>query len=215
MSHPLRRPVLAVAATMLVALGACALPTDESAQVLSGPEIESAMNPTTTSTTQAPGATTTHELFFLDANDDLVGVQQETPAGESFAAVLSLLAPTDEPRALTTSVPDGFIVSDTELTDGGLLTIILPEESESLFALGGAESIQAFAQIVVTAVALPGVERVQFVLNDEPRAVTMANGNSEDEPVDACDYVDSLQIPCTSVGQSVGPTTTTMSVPGS
>jgi hypothetical protein len=207
-----QRAITLLAAMTIVSVAGCTLPTDDEAQVLSGPEIDNAMNPTTTSTTRPPGVTTTHELFFFDDENLLVAVPEETPVGDDIAAVLNLLAPSDEPRVLRTELPDGFLVSDTELTDSGTLTVTV--DDESLFALGGERSPRAFAQIVVTAVAFEGVEQVLFELNGERRAVTMADGTSTDEPVDACDYVNFLQIPCASVGQPAGPTTTTMPIPG-
>jgi Sporulation and spore germination len=212
---PTRRRVTAylIATAVIMSIAGCTLPTDDEAQVLSGPEIESAMNPTTTSTTSAPGVTTTHDLFFFDGDDLLVAVPEETPVGDDITAVLNLLAPSDEPGPLRTDVPEGFLVSDTDLADDGTLTITV--DDESLFELGGDRSSRAFAQIVVTAVAFEDVEQVVFELNDERRRVTMADGTSTDEPVDACDYVSFLPlgISCTSPGQSTGATTTSTTEP--
>ena len=183
------RPRIGHLLTVVVALFAvgCALPTDESARVVKGPEVEDAMNPTT-STTQAVGSTQDRELFFFDEEDLLVAELRATPTGDDVATVLTMLREPSEDSVRRTSVPEQFSVTETSL-DEGTLTVVLADDT--LFTLGGTELGRAVAQVVVTATQLEDhdVERVQFVLDGEVREVPAGpDGTNTDEPVDECDF---------------------------
>ncbi len=188
--------LLVVAALLLAG---CTLPTDDSAQVLTGPEIDNVMNPTTTSTTSAV-VTRDRELFFFDDDDLLTPSVVKVPLDADIAAILNMLAPTDEQSDLRTAVPDGFVVSTTELSSSGILTVVLADDT--LFAqVGGDQLPQAVGQIVVTATELDDVDvrEVRFAIDGEPpqpRQVPTGDGVNTDGPVTRCDYRQFLPAPC-------------------
>ena len=185
-----------VVAALLIA--GCTLPTDDSAQVLTGPEIDNVMNPTTTSTTSAV-ETRDRELFLFDDDDLLAPSVVAVPHDADIAAILNLLAPSDD-RSMRTAVPDGFVVSTTELSSSGVLTVVLADDT--LFAqVGGDQLPQAVGQIVVTATELDDVDvrGVRFAIDGEPpqpRQVPTGDGVNTDGPVTRCDYRQFLPAPC-------------------
>lgn len=196
---PLRLiPALLVA---LLVVASCTLPGDDEAQVLSGPEIDNVMNPTTTSTTQAAGTPRERQLFFFDEST-LTGVIVETPLDDDITDVLNLLTGAPEEEELTSKIPEDFLVSDTELTDEGTLRVILADDT--LFdILGGTALTQAVAQIVVTATSFETdgeveIERVLFFLSDDedPRPVPTGDGTDTTEAVDRFDYCNYLGQGC-------------------
>jgi hypothetical protein len=175
---------------MLIVLGAaCALPTDDSAQVVSGENVENVMTPTSTSTTQPVGSTKQREMFFYE-DDALVGVEREVPADADIAEILTMLSPTQEDTVYRSTLPEDFVVTTTELDDG-ILTVVLADDA--LFNLGGAELARAVAQIALTATQLKDsdITAVRFVLAGEDQARTVQAGPDladTDDPVGPCDY---------------------------
>ena len=199
----MRRALLALVLVATLVAG-CTLPTDDEAQVLTGPEIDNAMNPTTTSTTSPSGVSRSEELYFLDGEDMLEAANVSVPGDASITDVLNLLGPPVAEDDLSTALPDEFLISDTELSDDGTLTVHLADDT--LFeALQGPVLVKAIAQIVVTAIALDDSEvtQVRFELDGDSRDVpTGDQTNSTEEPVDACDYAIYLRVSCSSIGQS-------------
>lgn len=181
------RRIAAIGVVLLATLAACALPTDDSAQVIAGDEVESAMRPTTTSTTVAVGTTRDHKMFYFDEDELLIAELRETPSDTGVAEILTILSQPREEFELRSSVPEDFVVTTTELDDG-VLTVVLADDA--LFELGGSVLARAVAQIVVTATELSDeIQEVRFVLDDEVRDVPAGPElNDTDEPVDACDY---------------------------
>jgi spore germination protein GerM len=200
---------LLVVLAIVTGVAACTLPTDDEPQALTGPEIESAMNPTTTSTTRPVGTTRDRELFFFDEDTELVAVLERTPFDADIAQILNLLAPSDEERDLRTALPNGFLVSETDLSDG-TLTVVLADES--LFdQIGGDQLQQAVAQIVLTATQLEDsdIREVRFEFDGEPQQVPTGDGLNADT-VDACDYRRFLPGEnCTTIAPAAPTTTST------
>lgn len=181
---------LSIAIAWLLALvAACALPTDDSPQELGGPEIENAMNPTTTSSTAPAGSTQQRELFYFDREDLLAAELRPVPLGSKPADILNLLGQTPTTKDWRTSVPETFLVSTTDLAADGTLTVVLADDT--LFALGGEELPRAVAQIVVTARRIQDVPvtGVRFQLDGQERQVPAGpNLTNTSDPVDECDY---------------------------
>ena len=61
--------------------------------------------------------------------------------------------------------------------------------------VGGQEQILAVAQVVLTATAVPGVERVRFLLEGEAVEVPRADGTLTSDSLQAADYQGLLRLP--------------------
>lgn len=194
--------IFTVAAVLIATVAACALPTDDSAQVVSGEDVENAMRPTTTSTTRPVGTTQQREMYYYDEDDLLIAEVRPTPLDTDIADILTMLAQPPEQEDWRTTVPEDFLVTTTELEDG-VLTVVLADDA--LFQLGGSEPARAVAQIVLTATGLDsvGIDAVRFELDGERREVPAGPDlTNTDEPVDACDYRQFLpdDVQCSDLG---------------
>lgn len=209
------RPLLLGLAALALVVAACALPTDDAPQELSGPEIDNAMNPTTTSSTAPVGSTQLRELFFFNREDRLAAEERALALGSGPTEILNLLGQTPTTPDWRTSVPETFLVSSTELSSDGTLTVVLADET--LFALGGEELPRAVAQIVVTARRIQDVRvtGVLFKLGEQLRQVPAGpNLTNTSDPVDECDYRQFLPgEQCAPLSTDTSTTSTTAATP--
>lgn len=188
MSSPRSRPpavpaplALAALAVAAVALAACGVPVDSAPSALPkngvpfgllGPSAP----PSTTSTVPSPVEVPVR-IYFVGPGGRLVAVARDVPvAAPGITTVLGALidGPTDAEAAagLQNSVPTQTVVLGATLTSG-VATVNL---GGTFGQLVGQTQIDAVAQIVFTATALPGVNGVSFELNGQAVEVPVASG---------------------------------------
>lgn len=181
----------ALAVLALVALVGCGVPDDDAPRAVSAEEIPEALVAGATTTTMV-GVGVQGDLYFLETQDDqnVLRLEQVTvDNNEPQAALEALVAtvPEELPEGVLTLIPPGTSVLSTELDDG-ILTVDLSAEFESV---SGEPRIQAVAQLVFTAMRIPGpVDGVLFTVEGEQTSVPDADGADIDGPAVREDYSD-------------------------
>jgi len=180
-----RRPfVLLVALLVAIVTAGCGVPLDSSPRAI----------PTTTSTTPttdstapttggSPGARTVSAYFL---NDDtlervLYPVDDEPTLADALTFVLG-----DPPQSLTTSIPSGTRLLSSKIT-GRVASVNLTSEINDI---SGQPQKQAYAQMAFTALALPTVTAVRFMVDGKEVDAPTDNGNRG--VVTGADYEGSL-----------------------
>ncbi len=181
---PPRRARLAVigAGAAVLFLAGCGVPSDRSPSALPRKDIPFRLlqpSPRSTTTTSVPlPVEAPVSIFLVTSTGRLVAVAREVPAAqESLATVISALVrgPTNSESlaGLESALPAQTTVLGAVTTATGLATINLGGTFDQLV---GQPQIQAAAQIVFTATALPGVSGVAFELDGHAVGVPVANG---------------------------------------
>jgi len=187
-----------VTATLLGAVAACGVQLDDeprevAANTLPYGLLETSTTGSTASTTPLPTFQST-SVFLVDNSDFLVEVRRQLP-GEVRVAVGSLLAPPTEIEVnsgLSTAIAPSTSLRGVVGPEDGLVTIDLRSDGTD----GSPEiSRLAFAQLVYTATAVPGVERVLFQVDGQAREVPTGEGQSTAEPLSQADYRQFLRPP--------------------
>jgi len=184
-----RRPARAVtvvagvvALVAVVALAGCGVPVDRSPSALSRKNIPfGLLQPSTGSTTTTstpPPVETSVAVFLLGSSGHLVAVSRAVPGAEpTLPGVLGALVrgPTNTEAAggLGTAVPAQTVLLGAVAGAGGVATVNL---GGTVGQLVGQAQIQAIAQFVFTATAVPGVTSVAFELSGQAVDVPVASG---------------------------------------
>lgn len=174
---------------LLVTIAGCGLSADQEPQAITSELLE----PTETTTPATTGATTPATVYLLVREGDatmLAEVQRpvEDPsrAADRIEAVLEPVSPEEQARGFVSSIPADTVLLDTELDeDSGELVVDL---SGALFDVQGKELANAFAQLVLTATEIDGVESVRFEVDGEPYRAPNADGIEQEGAVTAADY---------------------------
>lgn len=189
MARPIdRRRLLAGLGALVVAAAAgCGLPDDDRPRVIAPDDAPRDLEPSTTTTPE--GGRDRVDLYFVDRQSGVLrAVRRQVEAATSSGVLAALLqGPGDGAGDLTTSIPSDTVVNSTRL-DGNTLIVDLGPQDGGIVGIGAVEQLQAFAQIVFTATALPEVEDVRFTLEGSPLAATTTDGAVSDRPVDRTDY---------------------------
>lgn len=202
------RAAAIVVVMLLVVAGGCALPEDDQPRVLTADMIPLDLNPTGNGA--AAAGTQTALLYLVDSSSSppaLTVVERSVPSNTLRAALDALLAgPTDEEAArnIQSSIPAETTVLDVDVVDG-IATIDLGGEEGGINSVQGTILLTAYAQIVLTAVAVEGVDAVLFLIDGAPVEVPNDLGSTND-PVDQFDYNNAFELP-------TAPTTTVRSRP--
>jgi len=178
-----RRRVTAALVAGVVSLGvaACGVPVDSHPSALSRRGIPfNLLAPTvsTVSTTTAPSPIEVPvHIFLIGPTDHLVAVARDVPvSAPDLATVLGALlaGPTDAESAagFQSALTTQTTVLNASIA-GGVATVNL---GGTFGQLVGPPQIQAVAQVVFTASALPGVTGVAFELSGQPVEVPVASG---------------------------------------
>jgi spore germination protein GerM len=182
--------------TLVAGLAGCGLTANRHPQVIAADDLPAELrNPSASSSTtlaQSP-ATTSVAIYYLVQTDNLtrlVGVQREvkdrTRPRDRIVALLTPPTPAEQAAGLLTSIPTGTVLLDTKLSkDGQELTLDL---SRSPFDIQGEELRNAFAQLVWTATALPGVQQVRFLVAGKEFRVPDEDGIEQPGAVSRKDY---------------------------
>jgi hypothetical protein len=176
---------LALTAT---ATAACGIPRDARPAVIPGGVVNSALaaaedNPMAT----GPASQQVVADLFLVQAAHLVKVARTTPRRDVFDALnLLLTGPTEAEfgAGIRTAISPQTTLRSARV-DGNTAVVDL---SGALVEVGGQEQILAVAQIVLTAMAVPGVEQVRLLLEGQRVEVPRADGNLTSEALRVADY---------------------------
>jgi spore germination protein GerM len=166
----------------LFVLAGCGVPVDRSPSALPRKGIPFRLlqpSPQATTTTSAPlPVEAPVSIYLVASTGHLVAVTREVPAAqESLAAVISALVrgPTNPESlaGLASALPAQTTVLGAVTAGTGIATINL---GGTFGQLVGQPQIEAAAQIVFTATALPGVSGVAFELEGHAVGVPVASG---------------------------------------
>lgn len=178
----MRRALVAVAATLVLATAACGVPLDSEPRAVSA-STTTAPDPAS-SPTDAAGDTTAY-LFFV-VNNQLVNLAEEISERNVTEALMVLFegVPPGTVEVVATQIPVGTRLLGVERT-GSLLAVDVSAEFDNLV---GTVRTQATAQIVMTATDLPGIDQVAFRIDGQPTQVFSPTRGDSDS-VGPCDYV--------------------------
>ncbi len=171
-----------------ILLGACGIPTDSAPQKLSRSSVPFGLlapsAPITTATTLPSTLEVPVQIFLVAPDGHLAAVTRDVPFPAPLSAVLSaLVAGPTAPEAasgLETAIPSHADVLSANIS-GGIATINLSSDFSQLV---GPTQIQAVAQLVFTATALPAVHGVSFELQGQKIEVPTGSGAEVPGPVD-------------------------------
>lgn len=180
-----RRRLAAVLVPLLLVAGSCGIPLGGGPEVLPGGVVTPALTaPAEPGSEVEPASRVT---IFLVREGHLEPVTRSTPAARLGAAVRSLL---EGPTAA--EVVAGYRTAITPSTAlrsaavGGTTGVL--DLSSELVEIGGQEQILAIAQLVLTATAVPGVERVRFLLEGREVEVPKPDGTLASGALSLSDY---------------------------
>ncbi len=191
MSEP-RRPVLwAGLGALLLAAGACGVPTQKSPVAIGNPTSSAPTTSTLPTTVTGPGgsAVSTVTVYFVRANARLVPVTL-TGAGLPGAVDLLLAGPTRSEIAagIESALPAGTRLLSA--TRSGALARL--DFTSTLASVSGQEQLLAFGQIVATATSVPGVGSVQVTVTGQDVNAPLPDGSLATGPVTRADYASLL-----------------------
>ena len=180
----------------LAATAACGVQLDDEPRAIATDSLPyGLLEPSTTggdTTSTAPTPLPTFQatsVFLVDNNDFLTEVRRQLPGEVRVAAAVgSLLTPPTEAEVnggLRTAITSTITLRSVAGPVDGLVTIDLTAE-----ATEGSPDIPrlAFAQLVHTATAVEGVDRVLFQVDGQAREVPTGEGQSTAEPLSRADY---------------------------
>jgi spore germination protein GerM len=183
-----RLALLAAIAAIATAVAACGVPNDSDPRRLDAQNVPfELLGPTTTTTVPAAGPTREVTIFLAQEEGLLAEVTREVEAPASLRKALhALLAgPLAEESSLSTAITTETTLLHLRGPVDGLVTIDLSRE---MLDVTGRQQILALAQVVYTATAYPGVERVLFQFDGEPREVPNGEGTLTSTPLGRLSY---------------------------
>lgn len=164
--------------TVVAVLAGCGVGTDSEPRAIEAPS-------TTTTSTPPDTGSVAAVLYFVQL-EDLVPVTRAVPKRTPEDIIESLLvSPTDtDGQALSSAIPAGTQLLDTEEGDTGLLQVNF---SEDFADVQGPSRQFALGQIVLSVTGLEEVSDVTFALEGEPLLATSPE-RGDVKIVTACDY---------------------------
>ncbi len=180
-------PVVVVA----VLLAGCGLQPEAEPRALP-PRTAPEAGPTATAPV-LPGARPTTLYLVRDAM--LAPVVRRASSGSSPVGALTLLlrgpTPGEGDQGLSSALaPDAVLLDEVQVEPGGLA--VVPLRTLPAEGLVRSDEVLAYAQVVATLTALPGVRSVSFLRDGEPLAVPRADGLVATAPLTRRDYADLL-----------------------
>ncbi|MBA2283558.1 MAG: GerMN domain-containing protein [Acidimicrobiia bacterium] len=178
------------AAVLLVAPGAgCGLPDDDRPRVIS--EDEAPLVLASPEAASSGAGRSNAQLYFVNELSRLTIVLRPVPVDDLEEAMEALLAgPTDDERgrAISTAIPVDTVLLDAEIdAETGIATIDLGPAGGGVSAVGGEEQRTAFAQLVLSAAEVDGVQAVRFEV--EGTAIDIpTDAEPTADPVTPADY---------------------------
>lgn len=183
----------ALAAAAAVALAACGVPTEDTAQVEDPAEVPFGLldeaTPTTPPATNVSPTGVAVQVCLL-RDDRLARVRRAGAPDATPTDALQLLAGGPSPDELaagfTTAFADDAVVTDVEATHG----VARVDLTRAFAADAGPRQALAVAQVVCTLTSQPGIGQVTFTLDGDPIDVPRGDGSTTSDPVSLDDYRD-------------------------
>lgn len=183
----------ALAATIVLALAACGVPTDDEVRVTDPAEVPfgllDADRPARTDV-EPSGPTVVEVYLFAETEGELIPVARRVEDPTLMTALAELeRGPTDAEAAtgLRSALDESDVVIAADVS-GDTATVDL---AEGFSAISGANQLVAIAQTVFTATARPGVDQVAFLLEGRPIEIPRGDGSLTSGTVTRDDYADS------------------------
>jgi len=181
------RPIGA-ALVLLLALGACGVPSDDSPREISPARVPfGLLEPDRPPSTRAEGLVRKTDVFLV-TDDRLTTVARDVPEPITPGKVVRILldGPTNAEAAmnLRSAIATTSGVSATTPANG----LVSVELGRSFATSGPSNQVLGVAQLVYTVTALPGVDRVSFTLNGRPAEVPLGDGTLTTRPVGRADF---------------------------
>ncbi len=175
---------------LAISLAACGVPLDTGPEKIPDqelpPDLRALPNPPP-STMVGPQQATTVQLFFV-RDDRLAPVARQVLGPPSLASVLDQLlagpAPVEMVDGIRSAISPRSRIRRVSLADG----VASVDLSEHFVQVEGEDQIVAIAQLVFSCTALPGVERVRFLLEGRPVEVPAGDGTLTDRPLSRADF---------------------------
>lgn len=183
----------AVAATILLALAACGVPTDDEARVTDPAEVPFGLldaDRRARTDVERSGPTVVEVYLFAETEAALIPVARRVEDPTLMTALAELeRGPTDAEAAagLRSALDESDVVIAADVS-GDTATVDL---AEGFSAISGADQLVAIAQTVFTATARPGVDQVAFLLDGRPIEIPRGDGSLTSGAVSRDDYADS------------------------
>ncbi|MDQ7911250.1 GerMN domain-containing protein [Phytohabitans sp. ZYX-F-186] len=185
---PRSRRAAALAPLLAVAVAGCGVQAEDVPRAVDPPNGVSHAWATETPPHADPGAGAVPERLYLVRGSELVAVTRNVHAQPTLDELLDdlLAGPTDAEKrdGLTSALLGNDIVVGVRLA-GGHATVDL---TAALDETGRTDQILAFAQIVCTLTAMPGLTAVSFTRGGQPVGVPRADGSLSEAPATAADY---------------------------
>lgn len=183
----------AVAATILLALAACGVPTDDEARVTDPAEVPFGLldaDRRARTDVERSGPTVVEVYLFAETEAALIPVARRVEDPTLMTALAELeRGPTDAEAAagLRSALDESDVIIAADVS-GDTATVDL---AEGFSAISGADQLVAIAQTVFTATARPGVDQVAFLLDGRPIEIPRGDGSLTSGAVSRDDYADS------------------------
>ena len=195
--HPVARRLLAALPPLALVAGVvgCGLSTDDEPQAIPNGTADPDTTTTTTTRPAPVGETDNVTVYFLQsvegAEEVLYEAQRQVPLPATPATRLDALftqPPTDEEReeGVWSAIPVDAVLADRPRQEGTVLVVDLPEGVYD--QLHGVIAQDAFAQIVFTATAIPGVSAVAFQRDGSPFEAVDGSGQAQRGPLSRADF---------------------------
>lgn len=181
--------VRCVALLLVAGLAGCGIDDDAAPRVIadgSGPNLASTANQTT-------GASSGTDRIYLLAPESPNDVGRLRPtqrdvgdsATQRLQSLFDKLTVAENSARLRTAVPDGLRLRTAVLQANGTLVV---DVSDQILDLSSSTLIDAVAQIVFTAAEVPGVQRVDLVVDGTARQWPAGDGELQTDPLTVYDY---------------------------
>ncbi len=221
---------LAALGTIAILLSGCSVPVDSSARVIPADSLPESLRPdfiTTTTTLQAP-ITTTAPVYLLTRQAEttratVVEVQREVPLNPTVSDVISRLfgegavTSAEEAANYITTLTEFKLLSATKVGNMAVINIVnlTPEGVPSDQPYEG-DLTEVAAQLVWTATAISGIDRVQILINGQQVTIPTKFGDTQvGASVSRADYANfdpAFEPPSTTTTTTTPATTTESSV---
>lgn len=181
------RRCAAAALAIAAALAGCGVqPEDEPRPILAPRGPFQALGPRTPAPTATVGSTA--EQLFLVKDGALVPVTRYVEHEPTVQSLISdlLAGPTEAERdaGITSALLGSRVVSAVRVTDGGAVV----ELASPIEGTGRNDEMLAYAQLVCTLTARPGISGVTFTQDQQPIGVPRADGSLSQGPLTTADY---------------------------
>ncbi|MGH9178736.1 MAG: GerMN domain-containing protein [Acidimicrobiales bacterium] len=176
----------AVAALLVLAMGGCSVPVEQSARVQddTGVPYDLLDEDAPPLVRPAPETTADVQLCFVAGRTIVRVIQPLEASADPLDVVRALAVPPADPAGLTTAVADDSLVSAVNVR-GGIAHVDLASPAA---AVGPDAQLLVVAQLVCTLTARPGVGQVAFLLDGAPVQVPAPDGSLTPGPVARDDY---------------------------